>query len=172
MRKVIGATDKITSVMKSSLTIWRPGHHVVSAGGDALMNLLDGVVSPYRYHQSMRIMRSAGQFHKGTFFGRDKGAEFGKFMGEYDMAATGGKGIDVQINGVNRTVADADLYRMFSDSGILINNNTAEDLLAIGDEISLSGGKLSQFSGPLLKPTGPWVSSAPDVTTSSELHTL
>jgi len=151
MRKVIGATDKITSVMKSSLTIWRPGHHVVSAGGDALMNLLDGVVSPYRYHQSMRIMRSAGQFHKGTFFGRDKGAEFGKFMGEYDMAATGGKGIDVQINGVNRTVADADLYRMFSDSGILINNNTAEDLLAIGDEISLSGGKLSQFFRPIVK---------------------
>jgi len=151
MRKVISAMDKITSVMKSSLTIWRPGHYVVSAGGDALMNLLDGVVSPYRYHQSMRIMRSAGQFHKGTFFGRDKGAQFGKFMGEYDMAATGGKGIDVQINGVNRTVADADLYRMFNDSGILINNNTAEDLLAIGDEISLSGGKLSQFFRPIVK---------------------
>tara|TARA_B110000211_G_scaffold233797_1_gene301012 strand:- start:2118 stop:4136 length:2019 start_codon:yes stop_codon:yes gene_type:complete len=149
--KLISATDKITSVMKSSLTIWRPGHHVVSAGGDGLMNLLDGVVSPYRYHQSMRIMRAAGQFHRGTFFGRDKGAAFGKFMDEYDMAAKGGKGIDVQINGINRTIADEDLYRMFNDSGILINNNTAEDLLAMGDEISLSGGKLSKAFRPIVK---------------------
>jgi len=151
VQKIMTALDKITSVMKSSLTIWRPGHHVVSAVGDGLMNLLDGVVNPYRYYQAMRVMRSSGQFHQGTIFGRDKGAQFGKFMGEYDDAVGGAKGIDVQIGGVNRTLSDTGLYKMLDDAGALINNNTAEDLLAIGDEISLSGGKLTQLFRPIVK---------------------
>lgn len=35
--------DAITSIMKSSITIWRPGHHMVNLVGGSLMNLLEGV---------------------------------------------------------------------------------------------------------------------------------
>jgi len=151
IKKIMTAVDKVTSFMKSSLTIWRPGHHVVSAVGDVQMNLLDGVVNPYRYYQAGRVLRANGQFHQGTVFGRDKGAEFGRFMGEYDDAVGGSKGINVQIGGVNRTLSDIGFYKMLDDAGALINNNTAEDLIAIGDEISLSGGKLAKLFRPVVR---------------------
>lgn len=43
MQDLIRKVDAITSVMKSSLTIWRPGHHVVSTVGNTLMNAVAGV---------------------------------------------------------------------------------------------------------------------------------
>jgi hypothetical protein len=150
--KIIRATDKITSFIKSSLTVWRPGHHVVSAGGDALMNLLDGVVNPYRYYQAVRIMRSNGQLKQGTFVGRDAEASYGKFMGSFeDFADAGKKGVEVRVGGKTRRISDEALYKLIDDSGGLINNNTAEDLLAIGDEISVSGGRLSKIFKPIVR---------------------
>lgn len=150
--KIVRALDKITSFTKSSLTVWRPGHHVVSAGGDALMNLLDGVVNPYRYYQAIRIMRSNGQLKRGTFVGRDANAAYGRFTGEYSQLGDAAKrGVEVRVGGKTRRISDEALYKMLDDAGGLINNNTAEDLLAIGDEISLSGGMLSRMFRPIVR---------------------
>lgn len=43
MQDLVRKVDAITSVMKSSLTIWRPGHHVVSTVGNTAMNAIAGV---------------------------------------------------------------------------------------------------------------------------------
>jgi hypothetical protein len=42
-QNLINKMDAITSVLKSSITIWRPGHHMVNLVGGALMNTLEGV---------------------------------------------------------------------------------------------------------------------------------
>jgi hypothetical protein len=150
--KLVTALDRIVSVIKSSLTIWRPGHHVVSAEGDALMNTLAGVINPFRYYQAFKTMREAGQLRRGTIIGRDKNAHYGKFMSEYDGGPRGkDRGIRSTINGQQKTISYEGLYRMMDDAGLLINNNTAEDLLAHGDEITQAGGKLTNFFRPIVR---------------------
>lgn len=59
MTKFIERMDAVTSIMKSSITIWRPGHHMVNLVGGALMNTLEGV-SPADYATAYKIMRTRG----------------------------------------------------------------------------------------------------------------
>ena len=51
--------DPTIGVLKSSLTIWRPGHHMVSAVGNLLFNSLYGV-TPADYAVAMRMMAQRG----------------------------------------------------------------------------------------------------------------
>jgi len=51
--------DPAIGVLKSSLTIWRPGHHMVSALGNLLFNSLYGV-TPGDYAVAMRMMKQRG----------------------------------------------------------------------------------------------------------------
>ena len=51
--------DSITSMMKSSLTIWRPGHHVVSTMGNTFMNVLAGV-TPNDYRIGFAMLGRRG----------------------------------------------------------------------------------------------------------------
>ena len=59
MQGIINKMDAVTGVMKSSLTIWRPGHHVVSTVGNAFMNLLAGV-RPWDYGTAMKMLIARG----------------------------------------------------------------------------------------------------------------
>jgi hypothetical protein len=59
MQNIINKMDAVTGVMKSSLTIWRPGHHVVSAVGNAFMNVLAGV-RPWDYGTAMKMLVAKG----------------------------------------------------------------------------------------------------------------
>jgi len=51
--------DAVTSVMKSSITIWRPGHHMVNLVGGALMNTLEGV-RPVDYVTAIKMLKQRG----------------------------------------------------------------------------------------------------------------
>lgn len=51
--------DAITSIMKSSITIWRPGHHMVNLVGGSLMNLLEGV-HPVDVATAMKMLLKRG----------------------------------------------------------------------------------------------------------------
>ena len=55
MRKV----DEITSILKSSITLWRPGHHMVSFLGNTFMNVLAGV-APYDYAIGVKLLTKRG----------------------------------------------------------------------------------------------------------------
>ena len=58
MQTVVDLSDRITSVLKSAHTTWRPGHHVTSIIGEALMNTFAGVNSPKYYANSIEILRA------------------------------------------------------------------------------------------------------------------
>ena len=43
LQSTINKIDQITSAMKSSITLWRPGHHMVSFVGNTFFNVIAGV---------------------------------------------------------------------------------------------------------------------------------
>jgi hypothetical protein len=57
MQKIVDISDRITSVLKAAHTTWRPGHHVTSIVGEAIMNAFAGVNSPKYYGNSLDILR-------------------------------------------------------------------------------------------------------------------
>jgi len=58
MQTVVDMSDRITSVLKAAHTTWRPGHHVTSIVGEAIMNAFAGVNSPKYYANSIDILRT------------------------------------------------------------------------------------------------------------------
>lgn len=60
VQKVWNKMDPIISALKSSVTIWRPGHHMTSLMGNTFMNALAGV-SHYDYAMAIKLMRNSGQ---------------------------------------------------------------------------------------------------------------
>jgi hypothetical protein len=59
VQKAMNVIDPTVSVLKSSLTIWRPGHHATSIMGNTFFNALAGV-SHVDYAYGMKML-----FHKG-----------------------------------------------------------------------------------------------------------
>jgi hypothetical protein len=57
MQRIVDMSDRITSVLKAAHTTWRPGHHVTSIIGEAIMNAFAGVNSPKYYGNSIDILR-------------------------------------------------------------------------------------------------------------------
>jgi hypothetical protein len=62
MQDLVRKVDAITSVMKSSLTIWRPGHHVVSTVGNTAMNAIAGV-RVQDYGTAVKLMMRRGDIN-------------------------------------------------------------------------------------------------------------
>ena len=64
MQTIVDMSDRITSVLKAAHTTWRPGHHVTSIVGEAIMNAFAGVNSPKYYGNSIDILR---EFDPGRY---------------------------------------------------------------------------------------------------------
>lgn len=62
IQTLINNVDQITSVMKSSLTIWRPGHHMVSLIGNTFFNALANV-RPTDYAMAMKMLARNGEIN-------------------------------------------------------------------------------------------------------------
>lgn len=58
-RLLIKPTDQITRVLKSSNTIWRPGHHVTNVLGEFGMLLMAGV-NPLQAIRAVKVIRAGG----------------------------------------------------------------------------------------------------------------
>jgi len=159
--KLLKAFDKPTTVIKSSLTLWKTGHHVVSAMGEAFMNVLAGVYNPYRYAQAFRALREGGEFRRGSIFGENI-LDLENWAKEYAdeavpnptrqiMEQSGNKGIPIRIGNKTTVVPYKAFYREFMRRGLGISANVAEDLLVQSDEIVKSGGVLRKIFSPVLR---------------------
>ena len=159
--KLLKAFDKPTTVIKSSLTLWKTGHHVVSAMGEAFMNVLAGVYNPYRYAQAFRALREGCEFRRGSIFGENI-LDLENWAKEYAdeavpnptrqiMEQSGNKGIPIRIGNKTTVVPYQAFYREFMRRGLGISANVAEDLLVQSDEIVKSGGVLRKIFSPVLR---------------------
>lgn len=152
--KLIRVTDKVTGAIKSSLTLWRPGHHVVNVMGEALMNLLVGVTNPARYAHSIAVMRAGGEWKRGTVFGHNGLKDIELFAAEYGLdeaADTAGRTLKMRIGGKTREVTYAQAYQFLDRAGLLINHNTAEDIVSIADDVMHANGRFDGKFGLIVR---------------------
>jgi hypothetical protein len=155
MQKVVDFSDMITSVLKGAHTTWRPGHHVTSVIGEALMNTFAGVNSPKYYSNAFKLLR---EFDPSIYKGDPN-----MFKAYAEVGAPKGKQLDTrkfdEIGYINsatgkRTIVSGKLIaQMAEELGVLTRGgaSTVEDLdlRGIGDLGGGVVGGVSRFNGTL-----------------------
>lgn len=150
--KIIKASDNITTVVKASLTVWNFAHHVVSLMGEIFMNTLAGV-GPKNYVYAARMMAKANDlknpFARNTKIGAN---DFGGIKFNIDDLLAEGPGIPVRFfKGGNKVISDEQMYRLLDEEGILLTQNSAEDLITVNGEIAGRGNAFTRFFAPVIK---------------------
>jgi len=152
--KAVRASDRVVTPMKASLTLWRPGHHVVSAMGEWLANMLMGVVNPVVYSKAITAMRAGGELHRGTVFGKGGSKDIDELVVSHGLPIDGVEAAGVKLDKIrvagSGSPTMAQFYQMLDRAGVLINHNTAEDLLIQGDEVMKKGGRWTQLFSPIV----------------------
>lgn len=143
--------DSVTSMMKSSLTIWRPGHHVVSTMGNTFMNVLAGVM-PNDYRIGFAMLGRRGLILDNSAQGSiDRIAaahveEGYKFTGALDDAVSipiiGAKGTTYQKLNLDGVLKGADQHSVTIQSRI-----TADQVREAEDTGSLIAGGVMKVPG-------------------------
>lgn len=149
--KLILATDKVTSVIKSSLTLWNPAHHIVSAMGETFMNALAGVMSPKVYYQALEALAKAGDLKSP--FTENTGKALNDFVRNIDInkLPASGKGIPIRIAGKSRVLPFETVVQALEERGFLINQNSVEDFMYQGGEIVEKSTAFSRAFSPIIK---------------------
>lgn len=157
LSKIIRASDRVVGAVKASITLWRPGHHVVNIMGEALMNMLAGVTNPARYGQALAVLRAGGDLHTNTVFGHnyqkaldDVAHEYGYFDDAGELIE--GAHVNARIGG-NKKLGMNTIYQLVDRGGILINHNTAEDLRLEAGEFVTQGTAFQRTFRPFIKAT-------------------
>ena len=150
--KIIKASDNITTVVKASLTVWNPAHHIVSIMGEIFMNTLAGV-GPKNYVYAARMMAKANDlknpFARNTKIGAN---DFGGLKLNIDDLLAEGPGIPVRFfKGGNKVISDEQMYRLLDEEGILLTQNSAEDLITVNGELAGRGNAFTRFFAPVIK---------------------
>lgn len=120
--------DPVVNMMKASITLWRPGHHVTNMMGEGLMNTLAGVANPKHYSDAMQIMRAAGQMDDGGIEAINKYIAKSAPEG-FQLKTAVGNGMPLTIGGKTTMLDYGSAHKLLDRYGIVIHHNVAEDLL-------------------------------------------
>lgn len=128
MGEVIRKIDQITSIMKSSITLWRPGHHMVSKFGNMFMNTLAGV-TPYDYAIGTKVL-----IRRGDVFDVDDAA-INELMRLQTPAGTRLRPDSVESLRLKdgRTVSFDDIVLGAEQTGAFINPRRVRDIVTTDD---------------------------------------
>jgi len=132
MQRIVDISDITTSILKASHTTWRPGHHVTSIIGEAIMNSLAGVNSPKYYGNAWKLLT---KFDPSQYKGDPN------VFRQY-MEAGSPKGLQVKLDevetvgyvnsktGKRTVVSDEQVYFLAERLGILTRGgaSTVEDV--------------------------------------------
>lgn len=143
--KIFRYLDPIVNMMKTSITLWRPGHHVTNIIGEGLMNGLAGVWSPKAYADALAVLKSGGFIEGEAHTGLNKlirdSAPEGMQLRHSDRL---GKGVWVNIGGKSTPLSYDSVYRLLDDAGVLIHHAQAEDLLNESMDLYKTGSKVQR----------------------------
>lgn len=117
--KLLKILDESTHRLKSGLTIYRPGHHMRNAYGDAWLNYMDGVTKPSYYSRAWQVM-AAGKDHYDP-----------ALLKHFDLETvvpSGRSVTSVTINGQKVPIDEKTMYILMRDSGNLPTYQSLEDL--------------------------------------------
>jgi hypothetical protein len=137
---IVGPYDAITGVLKSSMTIWNPSHHVTNILGENFMNLMAGV-NPLQQFRAVHAMRAGGKLvdadmapldlYRSTF----AEAADGTFTGTGTIKDRWKSGdARILIRGADGKLTHADLsaaeiYQAALNNGAAITARESKDLL-------------------------------------------
>ena len=135
VRRLVEVSDRITYVLKSSNTLIRPGHHVVSIVGEAAMNALAGVRLS-SYNNSARILNKfrPGQYNEGDSLRAYAAGQApkGKRLNATEFDNT----YWINPKGQREAIPDEVLYRLAEKHGALVSpGGSLEDFIASSDDV-------------------------------------
>lgn len=135
--------DEATHRLKSGLTIYRPGHHMRNAYGDAWLNYMDGVYKPSTYKKAWQTLASRNDHYD---------PEMLKHIDLESFVPSGHAVTTIKVNGKDFPIDENMTYILMRDSGNLPTYASLEDLGAAstyGQPTKIDEGKVT-----LSAPTG------------------
>lgn len=146
LKRVVEVSDRITYVLKSSNTLIRPGHHVVSIVGEAAMNALAGVRLS-SYNNTARILN---RFRPGQYDNVDE-----PFKAYAELDARKGKRIKadefdnaywLKADGKREAIPDEAIYKLAQKYGVLVHpGGGLEDFIVSGEPSAFLKGGYGKF---------------------------
>jgi len=122
--------DRLQSMWKSSVTIYRPGHHVRNMSGDAYLGWLDGVNSVRPYKLAAQVQRSMrGQYE--DIVDVDRLIEVGVMHRSFGTPVPG----QVLFRNKSGIGFTAEQIKYVADQkGLLEHTRTLEDIIDLGEK--------------------------------------
>lgn len=147
----VRAMDKTHNFIKASLTLWVPANHLVNIQGEFMSNLMAGVWSPTAYVKAYRALKDSGYLKNVVKHNYEQGNEtfFGNVGKTFDNAEVG-SAIKLRV-GNNRSMSFKDFMTFLNQNGLIIMNNTVEDLIVEGGKSVNKSSKLSRLTSPIWK---------------------
>lgn len=146
MAPIVRAYDAITRVLKSSATVWRPGHHVTNILGDMFMNLLAGV-NPLHIIRATKMLRSWGQMldaDMGPLAELERATRpIGSTVHLAPDAKFGSDYIVVRVNGKAQPISLEEAMTYAHRSGVAMTH------AAVMDMAETTTGRVSRSANPL-----------------------
>jgi hypothetical protein len=136
--KLLSLYDRVLSMWKAGVTIYRPGHHVRNMVGDVYLGFMDGVVSVRPYVLAARVQRTLKSSYS-DLMDVDKLVELGALGKQYGTPMPG-EVIFKNKSGV-RFTADQ-IAAVAHQKGLLEHARTLEDIIDLGE-----GSKFRPFGG-------------------------
>ena len=128
LERYLKKADPVMNAVKSSLTIWRPGHWVGNILGEGWMNMIAGVTNPMAYKKSLDILR------QHNIVGPYAGSPFEKYLaknapeGQVARFDIDEPNLKITVGGAEYPVTYATIKNMAEKRGVILHHNQAEDL--------------------------------------------
>lgn len=135
LQPIVRAYDAVTRVLKSSATVWRPGHHITNILGDMFMNLLAGV-NPLHIIRAVKMMRTWGKLldaDMGPLAELERATRpIGSNVDIAPNAKFGKDFIIVHVNGKPQPVSLAEAMQYAHRSGVAMTHAAVMDMAETG----------------------------------------
>lgn len=134
--------DSVFHSLKAGLTVYRPGHHIRNFVGDSWFSWMAGVNDPTVYKDAAKIL----------FKNHGRYTDFDTIRNLQELGIDPGKvgegAYKVKIGGKIVTLTHQDVYRLATQSGIITDYHTIEDI-SHTNNVQAFLTKVSPFRGKL-----------------------
>lgn len=124
----LGLYDRVLSMWKAGVTIYRPGHHIRNMVGDVYLGWMDGVNSVRPYKLAAQVQRTMGGVYK-DLMNVDEMVKLGVLGREFGTPMPG-KVIFTNRSGVGFTAEQ--IGAVAHQKGLLEHARTIEDIIDLG----------------------------------------
>ena len=158
----VSSYDELTSALKMTQTVMKPGHHVMSIIGDFFRNSLAGLNGTTPYKDSWKVIRAMNQADAGLSE-MDKFSRLKTAMSN-DSISNSATGVRIKNGNQQFTISYNDLYTQFANRGIFLpphNGGVVEDLLSVPGQSfeGLNGSPLANTVSKVAQGTNAAVSA-------------